>query len=588
MATPWWVDRPGTLHEELTALKRAGIKYRVRDDLKAKGVLQLDATIDVDGELIDVEVVYPDSYPFFRFEVYAPKLELPRHQNPFLKNLCLIGRSTDNWDTDATAAEFLIDQLPKVLVAGRAPIGKSPVPEVPQGEPLSAYYGGQDGAIFLIDSAWSVPTGHDRGWLKIALDGSAVGTISGMGIDAPVVRGVVSEVQAYDHSVLSEADPALLAIVHDVHWVRGRWVRIDPPPPVGAPPDGMNLLNEGIDTAWGAGGLKEKYNGDQIEISGVLFREELTEGNFGDGWIFHVRAYGRGKLAKQYAMYIARAGRAGRDDLAARVPETRGLRDKTALILGLGGIGAPVAIELARAGIGCMRLVDHDYVDPGTAVRYPLGLRSAGLPKPQAIAHWINANLPYASVETVNYRIGTIRRDAEGPTEQEIWEDLLKDVDLVIDATAEWGVHNAASTLARSRGVPYVEAATRAGAWGGVIARITPSSTDPCWICYQFLLEDLRTATPPIGPSVNPAGMKQPAGCADPTFTGTGFDVGSFALALTRLAVGMLLDGQGDGYPTPPWDVAIVNLRDSKGVLDAPAWQTWKLDAHPKCPTHGA
>ena len=585
MATPWWVDRPGTLHEELTALGRAGIDYKVREDLKAQGILQVDATVDVDGELIHVEVVYPDSYPFFRFEVYAPKLDLPRHQNPFLKNLCLIGRSTDNWDTDSTAAEFLTEQLPKVLAAGRAPIGKSPVPEVPQGEPLSVYYGGQDGAILLIDSEWSIPAGHDRGWLKIALDRSAVGTITGMGIDAPVIRGVVAEVQAYDHSVLAEADTALLAAVPDPHWVRGRWVRIDPPPAVGAPPNGMQGLDKSIDAAWGASGLKEKYNGHQIEISGVLFREELTEGNFGDGWIFHVRAHGRGKLAGRYAMYIVRAGRAGRDDLAARVPELRGLREKTALLLGLGGIGAPVAMELARAGIGRLRVVDDDFVDPGTAVRYPLGLRSVGLLKTQAIASWIGTNLPYTTIETFNYRIGTVRRGAEGIAEGDVWDELLNDVDIVIDATAEWGIHNAASTLARSRGIPYVEAATRAGAWGGVLARIAASADAPCWICYQCFLEDLRTGTPSIGPSVDPGGMKQPAGCADPTFTGAGFDVATFALALTRLAVGTMLEG--DGYPTPSWDVAILNLRGVTGVLDAPSWQVWTLDPQKKCPTHG-
>lgn len=587
MATPWWVDRPGTFHEELTALDRAGIDYKVREDLKAQGILQIDATVDVGGEQVEVEVVYPDLYPYFRFEVFAPGLELPRHQNPFLKNLCLIGRSTDNWDTDATAAQFLIDQLPKVLTAGRAPIGKSPVAEIPQGEPLSAYYGGQDGAMFLIDSAWSIPADHERGWMKIGLDRARVATISGMGIEAPVIRGVVAEIQAYDHSVLAEADPALVASVADPQWVLGRWVRISPPPAVGQPPNGMNNLNQAIDRAWGAGGHKERYNGDHIEIAGVLFDEELTEGNFGDGWIFHVRSYGRGKLAKQYAMYIARVGRAGRDDLAARIPELHGLQDKTALVLGLGGIGAPVAFELARGGVGRLRLVDSDYVDPGTAVRHPLGLQSAGLPKPQAVASWISANLPYTAVETFNHRIGTVRRGADGPAEGDIWDELLNGVDIVIDATAEWGIHYAVSDLARLRGIPYVEGATRAGAWAGVLARISPAAGAPCWLCYQFLLEDLRTVSPPVGPSVDDSGMKQPAGCADATFTGAGFDVATFALALTRLAVGTMLEGDLDAYPSPNWDVAMVNLRDAGGVLEEPHWQTWKLDPHPRCEKHG-
>ena len=121
-----------------------------------------------------------------------------------------------------------------------------------------------------------------------------------------------------------------------------------------------------------------------------------------------------------------------------------------------------------------------------------------------------------------------------------------------------------------------------------MLARISPAADAPCWLCYQFLLEDLRTASPPVGPSVDDNGMKQPAGCADATFTGAGFDVATFALALTRLAVGTMLEGTPDAYPSPQWDVAIVNLRDGGGVLETPEWQTWKLDPHPRCEKHPA
>lgn len=586
MANPWWVDRPGTLHEELRALQRAGITHTVREDLRAQGILQIDTSVDVDGETIDVEVVYPDLYPYMRFEVFAPDVNLPRHQNPFGKNLCLIGRSTDNWNVDDTAAAFLSERLPKLLAAARAPIGQSPVPEEPQGEPMSAYYPYTDGAMLLIDSDWQIPPTHDRGWLKIALDARPVGDAAGGGIEAPLLRGVVVEVQSSDRVVLERADRAIVDSVADPVMVVGRWLRIDPPPPVGPPPDGLNGLAAAIDAAWGGGGTKVPYGHAQLELSAIVFQEEVAAGAFADGWIFRVRAFGRGRHAKQHVSYLARAGRAGREDMSARIPELAGLRDKTALILGLGGIGTPAALELARAGIARLRLVDADFVDPGTAVRYPFGLASAGRLKVGAVAEWIRRNLPFTAVEAHHHRLGAARRSPSERPEAEVWDELLAGVDIIVDATAEVGLHYLVSDLARGRGIPYIEAATRAGAWGGVVARVAGTGGAPCWLCYQFLLEELREREPSVAPAADPAGLRQPLGCADPTFTGAGFDVAEYGLALARLVAGTLLDGVAGGYPNPGWDVAILNLRAADGHLTAPAWQTWPLKTHPKCPKH--
>lgn len=585
MPTFWWDNYPGTLHEEITALERAGITFEVREDLKAQGLLQIDAVVGLNGETIEVEVVYPDYYPFVRFEVFAPKLELPRHQNPFEKNLCLIARATQNWEIDDTAADFLTKRLPLVLEAGRAPAGTSSVPEDPQGEPMSSYYPSWPGAMILIDSSWRVPADVDRGWLKILLEQPPVGLAEAGANKVPIVRGAVAQIMDSSRTVLIEAEPAMLATIENPVAVTARWLRLNPPPPAGQP-NPFLAFGRAFDEAWGAGAVTNSYDRYNIGLAGVLFNEELAEATTGDGWLFHVQVKGRGKR-DEYLSYMARAGRAGREDLGARVPELAGLHDKKVLIVGVGGIGAPTAIELARAGLGELRLIDSDYIDPGTAVRYPFGLASAGMPKVKAIDLWLSRNLPYTTVRAYETRIGHWRRNPELRPEQEIWNEALDGVDLVVDTTAERGLHYLVAHLARARGLPYIEAATRAGAWGGVLARIRPGDDSPCWLCYQYGLEERAEQDQPIAPSADPQGDTQPAGCADPTFTGAGFDVAAYALALARFVAGTLLEGESSGYPNPPWDIAICNLRDSAGILDTPAWHAWLLEKHPKCRHHG-
>jgi hypothetical protein len=64
---------------------------------------------------IELEVVYPDTFPFLRPEIYAPGLALGRHQNPLQGNLCLLDRSTRAWNVDETGAWLVAERVPYLL-----------------------------------------------------------------------------------------------------------------------------------------------------------------------------------------------------------------------------------------------------------------------------------------------------------------------------------------------------------------------------------------------------------------------------------------------------------------------------------------
>lgn len=278
--------------------------------------------------------------------------------------------------------------------------------------------------------------------------------------------------------------------------------------------------------------------------------------------------------------FFVRAARAGRGDLTARIPELSILHKKTVTAIGLGCLGAPSVLEFARCGVGEIRIIDFDIVDAGTVVRWPLGLTSVGRKKTDAISDFIKSNYPFTKILAFQHRIGEVRLDENQTSGLEILENSLNGSDMVYDASAERGVQHLMSDLAAELKIPYIGISTTFGAWGGMFIRIRPQVTEGCWVCFMNRLKDNSFPTP----LSDPAGEVQPAGCAAPTFTGSGFDTGIIALSGVRLAISTLTSNIDKGYPAFEWDYAVVNLRDEQGKAMAPSWNTFSLKKHPSCP----
>jgi hypothetical protein len=472
MLKRWWEIWPGRLEYELAALETAGIAFKRDAGALSRGKLALRLKVPFGSENLNIEARFPDVYPYTRFELFAPDLNLPHHQNPISKNLCLIGRASRNWNVDDTLAEFILNRLPVVLKAA-ATDDRSAVTDLEehQAEPFSEYCQYQAGALVLVDSEWQLDETIDEGEIVIGI----------RGVLQKVVRGAVIEIKDNTGKTLMQADDALRSLFTDV--ISGIWLRCKTPP-VGQSGKEIYLsLRKNYSSLKNVGW--QKAAGGQIQVIGITFPEELGWRHAGRGWIFLVRVHDRPKgFRDREVFYLARAGRAGRSELQSRTPELKPLAKKKIAIVGLGCVGAPSALEFARAGIGDLRLLDHDYLEPGTVVRWPLGLSAAGLPKTEALKVFIRENYPYTKVETWTHMIGSAFEQKD--TDARVLNELLQDVDLLYDATAEVGIQHLLFDLASAKHITYVSIFTTPGAWGGWVARIRPGLTKAAGCVYSI------------------------------------------------------------------------------------------------------
>lgn len=460
-------------------------------------------------------------------------------------------------------ASVLFERIPLALAAGSAsdPTVVAELEER-QAEPLSYYLEYTAGGVVLVDSEWQL--GDTRaGRLVLTLEPGAW-----------PLRGAVAEVWT-DATMIAVAHQAVLgSFGPQAQPLQGRWARLSKAPP-GADATAVLAAVTGehphlVRPVW-------KQMGQQlVDVVGVVLAEEVGWRTSGEGWLFLIRYQDRAGRPPRTRVQMIRGGRAGLSDLTPRIPELRALGTKAIAVAGLGALGAPAAIEFAKAGLGRLHLLDFDHVEAGTTPRWPLGLQAVGHQKVQALGGFLAAQHPYTTTLVWQHQIGA---PSAGDHELELIDGFLDGVSLLYDASAEIGVQHFLSDIARARGLPYLCVSATHGAWGGIVARIDPDSGG-CWICLQLALDDGTIPVPPR----DPADLVQPAGCASPTFTGSGLELGFVALAGVRTAVGYL--GVESGFDWSEHAVTVVSLRDGVGNLIAPSFHTYPLARHAKCEQH--
>ena len=148
------------------------------------------------------------------------------------------------------------------------------------------------------------------------------------------------------------------------------------------------------------------------------------------------------------------------------------LRNSRVAVVGVGALGSVSANELARAGVGFLRLIDRDYVELSNLQRQVLyDEKDAASGTPKAIAACDH-------IRCINSEIIT----------EPVLEDfnagnaaaLVKDIDLVLDATDNFETRYLINEVCTEYGIPWIYGAALESY--GMTMNILPDG--PCFSCF--------------------------------------------------------------------------------------------------------
>ena len=158
------------------------------------------------------------------------------------------------------------------------------------------------------------------------------------------------------------------------------------------------------------------------------------------------------------------------------------LKKARVTLLGLGGLGSTIAVQLTAMGVGHLRIVDRDFVEISNLQRQHLyDTEHVGFPKAEVAAEKLSKLNPKIDIEPL-----TASLNADNASE------IIRASDVVLDGldrmAPRYGLNRACVEL----GIPYVFGAAIMEL--GNVSTIIPGKT-PCLECFYGGLSDERTQT---------------------------------------------------------------------------------------------
>jgi molybdopterin/thiamine biosynthesis adenylyltransferase len=161
-------------------------------------------------------------------------------------------------------------------------------------------------------------------------------------------------------------------------------------------------------------------------------------------------------------------------------PGQQRLKAATVVLVGAGGLGAPAALYLAAAGVGTLRVIDHDAVSLSNLQRQVI-YRGAdvGMPKVERARAVLNEVNAHVNVEAMAQKL-----------DQANAAYLLEGATIVLDGTDDFATRFAVNAACHELGIPLISGAV--GRWDGQVSTfksgltkaLPPSERLPCYRCF--------------------------------------------------------------------------------------------------------
>jgi molybdopterin/thiamine biosynthesis adenylyltransferase len=158
-----------------------------------------------------------------------------------------------------------------------------------------------------------------------------------------------------------------------------------------------------------------------------------------------------------------------------------------ALVIGAGGLGSPVALYLATAGVGTLTIVDDDTVDLTNLQRQIVhNVERIGQPKAASAAQTLHAINPGVTVHALRERADAARLG-----------ELVAAADVVLDCSDNFATRQAVNAACVAQRKPLVAGAA-IGLDGQISVYDTRDAASPCYACLfppDAPFEEARCAT---------------------------------------------------------------------------------------------